>query len=143
MTARSDASTTTTTAVGWGVAIGAAQAMLALTFWWLDAATVHALMITLIAAVYIGFAVSDGRANVILAESIVVVVFFIAAAAAVAATPWLLVVIYLGHGAKDLWQHRHHFVHGTRWWPPFCFAVDVTVAAIIATQILLGVQFTP
>ena len=47
--------------------------MLALTFWWLDAATVHALMITLIAAVYIGFAVSDGRANVILAESIVVV----------------------------------------------------------------------
>ena len=25
-----------------------------------------------------------------------------------------------GHGLKDLWQHRSHFVANTRWWPPFC-----------------------
>ena len=97
-------------------------------------------MITLIAAVYIGFAVSDGRAGD-RRRSAVVVAFFVAAAAAVTVTPWLLVAIYLAHGAKDLWQHRHQFVRGTRWWPPFCFAVDMAVAGIIATQILLGVQF--
>jgi hypothetical protein len=128
-------------ALSWGVVVGAAQAGLALAFWWLDLATVHAAMVVLIAAVYVGFAVSDGRTNVIVAESIVVAAFFVAAAAAVTLTPWLFIVLYLTHGAKDLWQHRTQFVRGTRWWPPFCFAVDVTVALIVATQILLGAAF--
>jgi hypothetical protein len=132
---------TTTRALRWGILIGAAQAGIALAFWWLDPSAVHALMIVLIAAVYIGFAVSDGRTNVIVAECAVVALFFVAAAAASAATPWLLVGLYLAHGAKDLWQHRHQFVRGTRWWPPFCFAVDVTVASIVAAQILFGVNF--
>ena len=48
---------------------------------------------------------------------------------------------YAGHGAKDLWQHRTQFVAGTRWWPPFCAAVDGVVAASIAVLILTGVQF--
>jgi hypothetical protein len=131
----------TTRALRWGIAVGAVQAGVALTFWWLELSTVHALMVVLIAAVYIGFAVSDGRTHVIAVESAIVVGFFIAAAAAVTVTPWILVVIYLAHGGKDLWQHRHRFVRGTRWWPPFCFAVDITVAGIVATQILLGVAF--
>ena len=76
-------SSTTTRAIGWGVGIGAAQAAIALAFWWLPLSTVHALMITLIAAVYVGFAVSDGRTRVIAVEVAVVVAFFIAAAAAV------------------------------------------------------------
>jgi hypothetical protein len=133
---------TTTRALSWGVAVGSAQAAVAMAFWWLEPSTVHALMVTLIAGVYIGFAVSDGRTKVILTESTVVVAFFIAATAAAGTTPWLVVATYLGHGIKDLWQHRTQFVRGTRWWPPFCFAVDVTVAAIVAAQILLGVQFT-
>lgn len=133
----------TNRAIWWGVAVGAVQAGLAFSFWWLEPATVHALMIVLIAAVYVGFAVSDGRTRVIAVESAVVVGFFIAAAAAVTVTPWALVAIYLAHGGKDLWQHCHQFVHGTRWWPPFCFAVDVTVAGILATQILCGVRFHP
>lgn len=140
----SDADNPTTPRVtGWGVAVGVAQVCLVLAFWWLEPATVHALMIVLIAAVYVGFAVSDGRTHVIAAECAVVAGFFVAAAAAVTGTPWLLVAIYLAHGGKDLWQHRRQFVHGTRWWPPFCFAVDVTVAGIVATQILLGLQFQP
>jgi len=132
---------TTARALRWGVVIGAGQASIAFAFWWLDPSAVHALMIVLIAAVYIGFAVSDGRTHVIVAECTVVAVFFVAAAAAGAGTPWLLVGLYLAHGAKDLWQHHHHFVRGTRWWPPFCFSVDITVAAIVAAQILFGVNF--
>jgi hypothetical protein len=141
MTATGAHTSTTPRALGWGVGIGAAQAVIAFAFWWLEPSTVHALMIVLIAAVYIGFAVSDGRTHVIAVECAVVVGFFIAAAAAVTVTPWILVGIYLAHGGKDLWQHRHQFVRGTRWWPPFCFAVDMTVAGIVAAQILLGVAF--
>ena len=39
------------------------------------------------------------------------------AAAAVTGSPWLLVLGLAGHGLKDLWQHRRHFVANTRWWP--------------------------
>jgi hypothetical protein len=132
---------TTHRALGWGVTIGATQAAIAMTFWWLDPATVHALMVSMIAGVYIGFAVADGRPNVIAVESTVVVGFVVTSAVAVTVTPWLVVALYAAHGAKDLWQHRTQFVRGTRWWPPFCFAVDLTVAAIVAAQLLLGANF--
>ena len=132
---------TTTRALSWGVAIGTAQAALAMAFWWLDPSTVHALMITMIAGVYIGFAVADGRPKVIAVESAVVVGFVVTSAVAVTVTPWLVVALYLAHGAKDLWQHRTQFVRGTRWWPPFCFAVDMAVAGIVAAQLLLGANF--
>ena len=133
--------TTTNRALSWGVAVGAAQAAAAMAFWWLDTSIVHALMVTMIAGVYIGFAVSDGRVHVIAVESTVVAAFIVTSAVAVTATPWLLVGLYTAHGAKDLWQHRTNFVRGTRWWPPFCLAVDFTVAAIVATQIIAGVDF--
>ena len=141
VSAPNDHASGTTRALSWGVAFGVAQAAVAMAFWWLEPSTVHALMVTLIAAVYIGFSVSDGRTNVIIAESTVVIAFFIAAAFAVMVTPWLVVAMYLAHGAKDLWQHRTHFVRGARWWPPFCLAVDFTVAAIVAAQLLAGVNF--
>jgi len=46
-----------------------------------------------------------------------------------------------GHGLKDLWQHRSHFVANTRWWPPFCMIVDWVVAAIIVVEIAAGLHF--
>ena len=139
MTATAHASTAR--ALSWGVAFGGAQAAVAMSFSWLEPSTVHALMVTLIAAIYVGFAVSDGRTNVIIVETTVVVAFFVGSAAAVTVTPWLIVALYLAHGAKDLWQHRTQYVRGTRWWPPFCFAVDMAVAAIVAVQLLLGANF--
>jgi hypothetical protein len=74
----------------------------------------------LIASVFIGFAVADGRWRVIAVESSVVGMFVVIAAVAVTGSPWLLVVGLAGHGLKDLWQHRSQFVANTRWWPPFC-----------------------
>ena len=127
--------------VTWGIVVGALNVMIPAAFWWLDLATVHALAIALIAAVYIGFAVGDGRPRVIAIETAVVGLFVVVAAAAVTGSPWLLVAGYAGHGAKDLWQHRTQFVAGTRWWPPFCAAVDAVVAASIAVLILTGVSF--
>jgi hypothetical protein len=133
---RFDAST-----VGWGFAVGVVNALAPVAIWWLDASTVHAFAITLIAAIYIGFAVADGRSHVIAVEVAVAASFVIVAMAAVTLSPWLLVAGYLGHGGKDLWQHRTHFVAGTRWWAPFCAVVDATVATVIAIAIIAGTTF--
>ena len=127
----------------WGLIFGAGQALSPLAFWWLGNATVYALGLALIASIYIGFAVADGRARVIALESGVATVFVVVAAAAVTGSPWLLVIGLAGHGVKDVWQHRTHFVANTRWWPPFCMVVDFVAATAIAVEILVGVSFNP
>jgi hypothetical protein len=45
----------------WGFAFGAIQAASPLGFAWLEPATVYALLLGVIAAVYVGFAVAAGR----------------------------------------------------------------------------------
>ena len=125
----------------WGVVVGLAQAATPLLLWWLDTATVYALGLAVIAPVYVGFAVADGRWRVVAVETGVATMFIIVAAAAITGTPWLLVVGLAGHGVKDLWQHRTHFVAGTRWWPPFCMTVDFVVAAIIVVEVAAGLHF--
>jgi hypothetical protein len=128
-------------AVLWGLVFGVIQAASPLGFWWLDPATVYALSVALIPAVYIGFAVADGRRNVIAVESAVAAVFVVVAAAAVTGPAWLLVAGFAGHGVKDLWQHRRQFVANTRWWPPFCLVVDWVAAAALVVLITAGVDF--
>jgi hypothetical protein len=130
------------TPVAWGLAWGCLQAATPLAFFWLDDATVYALGLVLIAAVYIGFAVADGRARVLAVETGVAAAFVVVAAVAVTGSAWLLVAGLAGHGLKDLWQHRTGFVANTRWWPPFCAAVDFVAAAIIAVDIVAGFHFS-
>jgi hypothetical protein len=125
----------------WGVVWGVIQAAVPLGFWWLDPATVYALSLALIAAVYIGFAVADGRPRVIAVEAAVAAVFVIVAAAGVTGPAWLLVAGFTAHGFKDLWQHRSHYVANTRWWPPFCLVIDWVAAAILVVLIAVGVDF--
>jgi hypothetical protein len=125
----------------WGVVFGAIQAASPLGFWWLDPATVYGLSLALIAAVYIGFAVADGRPAVIAVEAAIAAVFVVVAAVGVTGPAWLLAAGLAGHGVKDLWQHRHQFVANTRWWPPFCMVVDWVVAAILVVLIAAGVDF--
>jgi len=125
----------------WGVVWGVIQAAAPLGFWWLDPATVYALSLVLIAAVYIGFAVADGRPRVIAVEAGIAAAFVVVAAAGVTGPAWLLVAGLAGHGFKDLWQHRRHVVANTRWWPPFCLVVDWVAAAILVVLITVGVDF--
>jgi hypothetical protein len=125
----------------WAIVVGLVQATTPLLFWWLDTATVYALGTIAIASIYVGFAVADGRPKVIAIESGVALAFVTVAAAAVTGSPWLLVACLFGHGLKDIWQHRTHFVANTRWWPPFCMIVDWVVAAIIVVEIAAGLHF--
>jgi hypothetical protein len=94
----------------------------------------------MIAAVYVGFAVADGRRTVIVVEVLVALAFAICATLAIASFPWLVVAGLVAHGLKDLWQHRTQFVANTRWWPPFCFVVDVVAAALTAAVLWMGLD---
>ena len=127
------------TPVAWGVAFGALQAASPLAFPWLSATTVYALELTAIAAIYIGFAVADGRRHVLAVEVTVSVLFVVVAAVALPVSLWLVVAGLVGHGLKDLWQHRTGFFAGTRWWPPFCAAVDFVAAALVALALVAGI----
>ena len=88
----------------------------------------------------VGDAAADGRPRVIAVESVVAGVFVVLAAAGVTATAWLLVAGYAGHGLKDFWQERRQYVANTRWWPPFCAAVDWLVAAVLVVEITMRVN---
>jgi len=130
-------------AIAWGVVVGVLQAASPLAFWWLDPATAYAIGLAVIAPVYIGFAVADGRVRIIVVECVVAMAFVVVAAAGITGPAWLLAFGLAAHGVKDAWQQRSRFVSGTRWWPPFCAAVDWVVAATIAIEIVAGVHFRP
>jgi hypothetical protein len=63
----------------WGLVFGGLQAASPLAFWWLDTAVVYALGLALIASIYIGFAVADGRPAVLAVESAVATIFVVVA----------------------------------------------------------------
>ena len=128
------------TPVAWGVVWGGLQGVSPLAFFWLGASTVYALELALIAAIYIGFSVADGRPRVIAVETGVAAAFVVLAAVGVTGSGWLLVAGLAGHGLKDLWQHRTGFVANTRWWPPFCATVDVVAATVIAVLLVADLQ---
>ena len=124
----------------WGVAVGLVQAFSPLGFWWLAPNLVWSLSVVIIASVYVGFAVADGRPRVLAVEVGVTFAFFMLATISVVVSPWLSVVALVAHGIKDLWQHRTQFVANTRWWPPFCLVVDFVAAAVISVLLLTGVH---
>ena len=123
--------------------MGLLQAASPLAFWWLDPATAYALGLAVIAFVYIGFAVADGRMRIIVVECGVAMAFVVIAAVGITGSAWLLVFGLAAHGVKDAWQQRAQYVSGTRWWPPFCAAVDWVVALIIAIEIVAGIHLRP
>ena len=122
----------------WGVGVGIFQAFSPLAFFWLQPVVVWSLGLAIIAAVYIGLAVSDGRPAVVATEVGVTTAFVIVAALAIKSAPWLAVIGIAAHGVKDAWQHHTQFVANTRWWPPFCLVVDVVASGIIAVLLLTG-----
>jgi len=130
-------------AITWGVVVGVIQAASPLAFWWLNPATVYALGLAAIAFVYIGFGVADGRWKVIAIECVVAMAFVVIAAAGITGPAWLLAAGFAAHGLKDAWQQRHQYVSGTRWWPPFCAAVDWVVALVIVIEIVGGIHLKP
>ena len=97
-----------------GIVVGGIRAATPLAFWWLDPATVYALGLIVIASVYIGFAVADGRWRVIAVESGVAMAFVVIAAVGITGPAWLLALGLAAHGLKDAWQQRRRRRLGRR-----------------------------
>src|SRR2546423_9457154 len=108
----------------WGLVFGALQASLPLGFWWLDPSTVHALSIALIAAVYIGFAVADGRPKVIVVEVAGAGVFVGIAAAGGTPRAWRLVVGFARPRPKGARAEGRPILINNRSWRPASAAVS-------------------
>ena len=120
----------------YGVVVGVLQVLAPFAFWWLDAGVVWAAALIVIGSIYIGFAVADGRRKVLVVELLVASAFIVVGTIAMSGSRWWVVAGLVAHGLKDLWQHRTQFVANTRWWPPFCFVVDVVAAALTSALLL-------
>ena len=123
----------------WGLVFGAIQAASPLALRWLDQATVQSFLLALIAAVYIGFAVADGRPRVIAVECTVAGAFLLLAAAGVTGPAWLLV-------ATQAMVSRTSGKSAATTSPDAVVAavlrtVDWLVAVVLAIEIIAGAGF--
>jgi hypothetical protein len=90
-------------------------------------------VLVVIALYYILFAVMGGSSQALRMESIQLAVFAVIAVVGFRSNLWWVVLGLAGHGAFD-------FAHGyvvanpgvPLWWPGFCLAADVFLAAILA-----------
>lgn len=89
---------------------------------------VAAMLLCLIAGVYIGFAVMDGRMKRIMVEAAVACLFMAFAAWSLLSAPWLIPLGYLAHAGWDFLHHTPLFeVAMPKWYVPACVVVDVIV----------------
>jgi len=88
-----------------------------------------ALMLAAIGAIYIGFALRDGRAKAMTTEIIVAVLFLAAAAIGLTVQPWAIPAAYFAHGLWDAAHHHHVDTAMPRWYIPFCALYDWVFAA--------------
>lgn len=84
------------------------------------------------AGVYVGFAVSDGRARELRVEAAVAVVFIIVASTGALMSPLLLAIGYVAHGVWDLLHHPKAVkTKVAAWWPPACLIYDWVISGFI------------
>ena len=93
----------------------------------------YPVMMIVIAAYYVLFAVMTGSTQVLLIELAVAALFIGLAVAAFKSTLWLVVAALAAHGIFDL-VHPHLYANPgvPAWWPSFCLAFDVAAAAYLA-----------
>ena len=90
------------------------------------------LLLGIIAAIYIGFAITDGRTHVLYLECSVAAVFILLALLGMWGKPVWLVIGFFAHGAWDLLHHPGNMGSKVRkWYPPACLAYDWLVGAYL------------
>jgi hypothetical protein len=88
-----------------------------------------AVILGLIAGIYIGFALVDGRVRWLVIECVIAIAFVSAATAGVMQWQWAIPIAYAVHG---LWDWAHHSLvetHLPRWYVPMCAIYDWVAAA--------------
>jgi len=96
-----------------------------------DPLAFHCVSLVMIAAVYLGFAFSDGRVSIVILELSVATVFLVLALLGLWQAPVFIGAGLILHGLWDL-AHRPHAISTKlpKWYPPFCAAYDFVFAGI-------------
>jgi hypothetical protein len=92
-----------------------------------------AILLGMIASVYLGFALQDGRARAFQIEYVGIVLFTVLATVALSEeSAVLLAVGYLGHGIWDAIHHPKAVDTAMPWWyVPLCLSFDAVVAVYV------------
>ena len=97
----------------------------------------HAVLLTLIASVYIGFALQSGRPYEVGLEIATAAAFVALALIGLWLSPWFII---LGLALHGLWDFLHHSVIRTpmpRWYIPLCMIYDVSIAGFLSLYLVL------
>lgn len=99
---------------------------------------ISALLLAFIPAIYVGFALMDGRRGVIVAEVVQAAVFFGIALAGLWGSTWYLVFGYFAHGVWDLLHHSRGIqTKHPGWYVHFCFVYDWMISLALVVLILM------
>lgn len=88
-----------------------------------------AIVLAVVAGIYVGFALQDGRARILVTEGCVAFAFIAASLAGLWLSPWAIPVAYALHGFWDLAHHRYVSTAMPAWYVPFCAIFDFVFAA--------------
>lgn len=92
-----------------------------------------AILLAMIASIYVGFAIIDGRSSAIAIEATGALAFALAALGGVLVTPWFLVAALAGHALWDMLHHRPGRLAATPgWYVPYCAVYDLIAALGLA-----------
>lgn len=93
-----------------------------------------AVSLTLIAGIYVGFAVQDGRRRIVATEGAVALMFAACALLGLWASAWVVPAAFALHGFWDLAHHRRVTTAMPRWYVPFCAIYDWVFAGGLAVS---------
>lgn len=97
-----------------------------------QALDVIGLLLGVVAAIYIGFAIADGRKDVIYIECSIATLFILLAILGMWGKPVWLVIGYFAHGLWNLVHNRAGIKTNVRkWFPPLCLLYDWLVGVYL------------
>jgi Family of unknown function (DUF6010) len=114
-----------------GVVGGALTAWIGWSSFIPDHVAFHSVVLTMIGAIYLGFALSDGRLPIVILEGLAGTAFIVLALLGLWWAPAFVAVGLILHAFWDL-AHRPNLVTTKipRWYPPFCAAYDLVFAGV-------------
>jgi hypothetical protein len=94
---------------------------------------VAAILMGMIGAIYVGFAIIDGRIIAIAIESVVALIFGLAGLGGVLVSPWFLIAALISHAIWDMLHHLPSRLATTPgWYVPYCAIYDIGAALGLA-----------
>lgn len=91
-----------------------------------------------IAAVYLGFAINDGRTSVLLIETLQLAFFFVVGVLGLWISPWFLVAGYIMHGVWDILHNQGGLdTRLAEWYPFACMVYDWLFALVLILWLLV------